>query len=487
MIAQPTELVYAPQGNVRKLFRWLDGTATPPREVLVEGPAGTGKTRAWGEWLYEACGKWAHMKALVVRKYRADLHKGFQRTFEDLVLWPGHPLLSRTGGGKGENRSFYQWDNGSILQLGHMEDPQRWYSSEWDFILWNEGIESREDQWIRLGRALRKGTRPTECPFRLLGSDTNPGPPRHYLNVRCKDGRTLRITTRHKDNPSLEPDYLERLAAMTGVHRRRLYLGEWCAAEGQIWDTFDSDRHIVAQEDVPDIKWYAAGMDFGYRSPGCLLIVGFTEEQQAYVVAELYRRGWDLDRWADEIELLHTAFPMVTVVADSAEPRSIELLNKRLGHLCARKGDVFVRPVAKTKVGGKSWGRGSRDHVRTLFASDRIRIVDDPQRVLYGPDPELQGVSRSLTDEISEWAFKAPREGLILNVAQEEEPDPTCADHACDALIYVLSWAWLRDLEIEPPPTEYRPGTWGALYDWDEMMKEHEEPEPGRYYTKRRI
>lgn len=436
--------VYRPRGNVRELFDWVDGVAPPPAECMVEGPAGTGKSRAVGEFLYEVATKYAHTRILALRRFRADLHKGFQRTFEDMVLYPGHPLLKTKGGGQGEQRESYLWpDNGSRLVLGHMEDPQRWYSSEWDIVYWNEMNEARLDQWERLDRSLRRGDRPTECPWRLKIGDTNPDHPRHWANMRARAGKMHRLTTRHTDNPSLENEYLERLRGLTGVRHRRLYLGEWCAAEGQIWDCFDPDFHIV--ESTPPLVWYIGGLDFGYTNPGCFLVCGFDEHGRGYIIREVYRKGEHLEWWADQILALHEQFHLSMIVADSAEPRSIDWLNERL-QLASSRGDAMVHGVTKKKnAQGKSFVFASNEHVRSLFQEAQLFILEDVQRLVGGPDPELIGVARCVTDEVGEYVYRTAPEGRELQTAQREDVDPSCADHGCSAIRYLATEAWAAD------------------------------------------
>lgn len=435
--------VYRPKGQIRQLFDWVDGVSKPPFEVLCEGPRGTGKSRAIGEFLYETAQKYPHTTIVALRRFRADLHKGFQRTFEDMVLYPGHPLLTRVGGGKDANRETYQWPNGSRLLLGHMEDAQRWYSAEFDILYWNEAKECKFDQWDRLTGSMRKGERLTQCPFRMKIADTNPDAPKHWLNVRAREGKMLRIVTKHRDNPSLEPEYLENLRSLSGVRYRRDYLGEWCAAEGRIWDCFDPDFHVI--ERTPPLAWYVAGMDFGYSAPGCLLVCGFDANGIGYVVREVYRRGMHLEWWADQILELHEQFHLSMIVADSAEPRSIDWLNERL-QLASSRGDAMVHGVTKKKnAQGKSFVFASNEHVRSLFQEGQLFVLEDMQRMFGGPDPELTGVARCLTDEIDEYVYRTAPEGRELQTAQREDVDPTCADHACAALRYLASEAWAAD------------------------------------------
>jgi PBSX family phage terminase large subunit len=478
-VIQATDKVYKPKGQARQLFQWLDGYAMPPDEVLVEGPAGTGKSRAIGEFLYETAAKYAHTKILALRRFRTDLHRGFQQTFENMVLYPGHELLTAPGGGKDDNRVYYRWPNGSQLVLGHMEDPQRWYSSEWDIVYWNEVNEARLDQWERLDRSLRRGDRMTECPWRLKMGDTNPDSDRHWIHLRCKAGTTKRLVTRHRDNPSLEEAYLNRLRNLTGVRYRRLYLGEWCSAEGQIWDNFDSSVHIIpTEEELPEFKWYMAGMDFGYHNPGCLLVVGFSEDGCGYVIREVYRPGKHLEWWAEQIMALNAQYPLSLVVTDSADggTGAIRWLNERI-NLEAPDGGALVVPVKKRKVGDKPFGYAVREHVRSLWQQRTLFVLDDPLRLVGGPDPDLteKGQARSLTDEIPMYVYRRPPEGRELAVGLREDPDPMSADHGCNALEYLCVTAWAADFTPPEPDPGVPDFTYASLLKHDEVWSD---PDP---------
>ena len=75
----------------------------------------------------------------------------------------------------------------------------------------------------------------------------NPGSPEHwfYKHWICAAAqkRLLRLHFTMQDNPALPPAVRQRYARLyTGVFYRRFVLGQWCAAQGRIYD-FDS-RHI---------------------------------------------------------------------------------------------------------------------------------------------------------------------------------------------------------------------------------------------------
>src|SRR6185503_16380961 len=116
------------------------------------------------------------------------------------------------------------------------------FSTEFDLIYVNEATELTENEWESLHRALRNNV----APYQQLVGDCNPDAPTHWLNQRCIAGRTKRLLSRHADNPTLTPAYLERLDRLTGVRRQRLFLGLWVAAEGQIWEQFDPQHHVRA-------------------------------------------------------------------------------------------------------------------------------------------------------------------------------------------------------------------------------------------------
>jgi phage terminase large subunit len=80
---------YRPYGAARDLFLCRDP------EVLIEGPAGTGKTRAVLEYVNYLCENNDNIRVLMFRKTRASMTESVLVTYEDEVLWPGHP--ARTG------------------------------------------------------------------------------------------------------------------------------------------------------------------------------------------------------------------------------------------------------------------------------------------------------------------------------------------------------------------------------------------------------
>ncbi|GAG05846.1 unnamed protein product, partial [marine sediment metagenome] len=76
----PEHRPYEPHGAAKDLF-YFQG-----REVLIEGPAGTGKSRAIWEKLYAVAYKYPGCRILVVRKTRESMTESVLVTWEDKVL-----------------------------------------------------------------------------------------------------------------------------------------------------------------------------------------------------------------------------------------------------------------------------------------------------------------------------------------------------------------------------------------------------------------
>ena len=94
-------------------------------------------------------------------------------------------------------------------------------------------------------------------PGAKLWFSCNPGSPEHWFYrewvCKCREKRLLRLHFTMADNPALSPEVKARYARLyTGLFYRRYVLGQWCAAEGRIYD-FDPERHTVEVMDHADL------------------------------------------------------------------------------------------------------------------------------------------------------------------------------------------------------------------------------------------
>jgi PBSX family phage terminase large subunit len=85
------------------------------------------------------------------------------------------------------------------------------------------------------------------------------------------------------DNPSLPVAYVEAMSReFSGLLHRRLILGEWCLAEGVVYDMFDEKRHIIRGPLPQMVRIPGVGVDVGTVNPTAALMLGI---QQADPVA----------------------------------------------------------------------------------------------------------------------------------------------------------------------------------------------------------
>lgn len=251
-------------------------------EILIEGPSGTGKSRAVLEKVHLLCKKYPGMRALLVRKTRESLTQSAMVTFEEKVR--EYPAAAPFHHEKQE----YRYPNGSRLVVGGLDKDSKVMSTEFDVVLINEATELLESDWEALSTRLRNGV----LPYQQIIGDCNPDGPSHWLNVRCTAGKTVRLVSRHEDNPSVTPDYIARLDALTGYRYKRLRLGLWVAAEGMYFDEWDPEVHVVKPFDIPKdwVRWM--GVDYGFADPWCALWAARNpENRRIYVYREIYRSG----------------------------------------------------------------------------------------------------------------------------------------------------------------------------------------------------
>lgn len=262
------------------------------REVLLAGPAGTGKSRACLEKL-NLVAMQVPIRGAIVRKVRKTLSQAALVTFEEKVL----PKPS--GVRFWSEDQEYRYGSGAIVAVCGLDDPEKVKSTEFDLIYVQEATELDQLDWELLVSRLRNGV----LSYQQLIADCNPADPYHWLKQRCDRGECLLLDTRHEDNPVLYDHprgqwsefgrtYLETLDTLTGYTYQRLRLGQWVAAEGMFFTEFRMERHVVEGFDVPEewTKW--ASVDYGFAAPFCCLwYARDPETRKVYVYRERYTAG----------------------------------------------------------------------------------------------------------------------------------------------------------------------------------------------------
>jgi hypothetical protein len=290
---------YEPRGAIKDAFK------CKALELILAGPAGTGKSRGALEKCNWLCDKYKEVRGIMIRKTRRSLTQSVMVTFEKKVIVPGSCPFH---GGDQE----YRYSNGSIFAVAGIDDPKKIYSSEWDFAYVNQAEELDEDDWESILSRLRNW----KMPYQQLLGDVNPAEPGHWLRQRALTQKAIMLESRHEDNPELfngyciehgviEPDwtcrgkqYLGQLDCLTGVRYKRLRKGIWAAAEGTVYEeSWDRAVHIIDRfvtsplnEDQVPASWPRYWVvDFGYTNPFVWQAWAEDPDGRLYRYKEIYK------------------------------------------------------------------------------------------------------------------------------------------------------------------------------------------------------
>jgi len=311
----PETCPYQPRGGA------LDLLLAHDPEVLIEGPANTGKSRAALEKLHLCAGKYPGMRGLIVRQTRESCTESVLVTFETKVVPPGHPILR---GPDRANRQRYTYPNGSEIVVAglvaHSKDNRaKVMSTEYDLIYAAEATELREDDAEKLTTRLRN----KRMPYQQIIFDVNPTAPTHWLNQRANRGQLRRILSRHRDNPTFTAQDQAFLDRLTGVRRDRLRDGKWGAAEGLVYPEWDAAVHLIDPFPIPAAWPRRRAIDFGYTNPFVCQWWATDPDGRAYLYRELLGVGRRVTQWGAEIlELTGDERIEETVADHDAEDRA---------------------------------------------------------------------------------------------------------------------------------------------------------------------
>ncbi len=283
MTVADIEETYRPYGGNSQLF-----TSKQP-ELILSGPAGTGKSRANLEYLNYWAMNYPGARLLMVRKTRRSLGESGMVTFEQKVLHPAQGVRFY------HSAQQYRYPNGSILAVGGLDKPSKIMSTDWDIIYAQEATELEEDDWETCTIRLRWGG----LPIQQMIGDCNPAQSTHWILQRARDAKTEMLETRHEDNPMLfnrdgtmTPEgerYLSKLDNLTGVRYARYRLGLWVSAEGMCYeDSWDPKRNRINGYHIPK-EWprYMA-VDFGFTHPFACLWAAIDPDGRIIIYRQIY-------------------------------------------------------------------------------------------------------------------------------------------------------------------------------------------------------
>nr|DAE21563.1 MAG TPA: large terminase [Phage sp. ctvTz5] len=156
--------------------------------------------------------------------------------------------------------------------------------------------------------------------------DSNPDNPNHWLNrdyIGKNDGKIIDFSFKLDDNTFLSKRYIDSIKAATpkGKFYDRDILGKWTVAEGAIYADYDSKIHVV--DELPDMRRYFAGIDWGYTHYGSIVIVGEGVDNNYYLVDGVASQFKEIDWWVEQARKLTDIYGNIPLYADSARPEHV--------------------------------------------------------------------------------------------------------------------------------------------------------------------
>ena len=180
-----------------------------------------------------------------------------------------------------------------------------------------------------------------------LWFNCNPASPQHwfYKEWICdlEKRNAIRLHFQLEDNPSLSQHIIDRYKSMyTGVFYNRYILGEWCVAEGLVYD-FGEDN---ITDETPSNGEYYISIDYGTLNPfsaGLWCVLG----DKAVRIKEYYYNGREKakqrtdEEYCDDIEELAKGYNIRQVIVDPSAASFITALRKRQFSVRKANNDVL--------------------------------------------------------------------------------------------------------------------------------------------------
>lgn len=396
-------------------------------EAILSGPYETGKTMTALHKLHLLLAKYPGAQGLMVRKTYKSLIAGAVVTYEKKVL-PRPPGDARCPVVKfgGERPEFYDYPNASRLWLGGMDNPDKFLSSEFDFIYINQAEELSVDDGEKLtGRATGRAG---NAPYAQVMGDCNPSYPQHWIRSRA---RLKVFYSRHEDNPTLfDPRTgqiteqgkvtMAVLDALTGVRYKRGRLGLWVAAEGQVYEAYDDAVHLIDRFDIPRTWRRFRSIDFGYTNPFSCSWYALDPDGRLIHYRQIYHTQRLVEDHARDINRLSAGEPIEATITDHDAEDRATLEKYGIPTVAAQKDISLGLQAVAARL--RKAGDGKP---RLLFMRDSLVETDPALRARFKPT--------STEDEFPLYVWPEAKDGRVLKETPVDDNN-----HGLDELRYVV-------------------------------------------------
>jgi len=209
-------------------------------------------------------------------------------------------------------------------------------------------------------------SRLSKADAKLFGT-TNPDTPFHWFKVNYLD-RQEELDLNHwkfqlEDNPSLSEAFKDSLKKeYQGLWYRRYINGEWCLAEGAVYDFFDEELHCI-NFNTNIATYYIVGVDYGTTNPTAFTLTGYNptvypnmwvEKEYYYDSLKHFRQKTDSE-FANDLKEFIKDHPVKNIYIDpAAESFKVECRRSGIPNIVDAKNDVIdgIRFVSSLLTNG---------------------------------------------------------------------------------------------------------------------------------------
>jgi len=400
-----------------------DFLAASEKDVLYGGAAGGGKSFAMLIDPLRSCHISEH-RALILRRSMPELRELIDKSRE---LYP----IAFKGAKFKEVEKLWQFPSGAKIEFGFLErdaDVYRYQGQAYSWIGFDEITHlPTEFGWNYLASRLRT-TNPELKTY--LRCTANPGgvgagwvkkrsvePANENKSFLGHDGLSRKfIPARLQDNPFLAEDgeYERMLQSLPAIQRKQLLEGNWDISEGAAFAEFDPSIHVITPFDIPSWWERLKGIDYGYASESCCLWGVIDPEDKTLIIyRELYRKGLTGEALGDTLtQMEESEIKSIAGVLDTAAWSRTGYTGPTIGELLIQKGHK-LRRADKNRMAGKV----------------QIHEYLRPNRETGRPRVQFFNSCPNLIKEM---------QGIPLSKSNPEDVDTHAADHAYDALRYMV-------------------------------------------------
>jgi len=374
----------------------------------VSGGTSASKTISIILWLIDYAQQHFNETISIVSETFPHLKRGAMRDFLNIMEMHHYykdALWNKTD-------CIYTFETGSIIEFFSADQPGKVRGPRRDILFINEANNVSYETFTQLEIRTAK----------IVWLDWNPVAEFWWYTEVVPHIDVDFITLTYLDNEALPDEVIKALEARRFNSMWWKVYGEGLLgqAEGRIY------RDWTLIDEIPnpfDIRLERYGIDFGYTNDPTAIIAVY-KHNEAYILDEIMYRNGMSNR---DIANLMLNLPRALIVADSAEPKSIDEI----------KGYGI-------EIVGSLKGPGS--------VLQGIQFVQ-------GKKIEVTKRSVNLIKEYHNYLWMTDRDGKIIN-----EPTPIM-DHAMDAIRYAMSGDFLKVPQYNPVNKEKILQT-GAITEW---------------------